>query len=153
MAYKELLEFAKKYSNMIKLHGGFIPRTYAKILMRESEEAALKAAKELDYVPSDVTSLEGTDLHYNMFESMISQRNMYDKNLQPNDGYKKLFKAQLIKDYAMAHKVNKLVKTVSSDSKLLVITGKGHTMHYCGVPERVLKENPVLMSHTTTIVA
>lgn len=45
----------------------------------------------------------------------------------------------MLKDVAMAHKVNKLVSTVSGDSKILVIAGKGHTMHYCGVPERVLK--------------
>ena len=93
----------------------------------------------MDYIPSDVSSLWGTDLHYNMFEAMISQRNMYDKNMPPTDGYQKLFKAQLIKDYAMAHKINKLIHTVSSDSKIMVIAGKGHTMHYCGVPERVLK--------------
>lgn len=87
MAYKELLEFSKKYSNIIKLHGGFIPRTYAKMIMRESEEQALEQAKQLDYIPSGVTSFEGTDLHYNMFESMISQRNMYDRNMQPSDSY------------------------------------------------------------------
>lgn len=72
MAYEELLEFAKKYSSLVKLHGGFIPRTYAKLLMREGEDEALQAAKEKDYLPQDVSSLEGSDLHYNMFESMIS---------------------------------------------------------------------------------
>lgn len=35
---------------------------------------------------------------------------MYDSNLKPNDNYRKIFKAQLIKDYAMAHCVNKLLK-------------------------------------------
>lgn len=127
MAYEELLEFSKKYKDYIKLHGGFIPRTYAKILMREGEEQAITAAKEKGYIPDDVTSFEGSDIHYNMFESMISQRNMYDKTMEPSDGYKKLFKAQLIKDYAMAHKVNQVIDSVSEDSKIMVIAGKGHT--------------------------
>jgi hypothetical protein len=32
------------FKDKVKLHGGFIPRTYAKRLMKEGEEIALKAA-------------------------------------------------------------------------------------------------------------
>ena len=51
LPYAPLLEFARENSDLVKLHGGFIPRTYAKIIMRESEEEAVKAAKEKDYIP------------------------------------------------------------------------------------------------------
>ena len=37
--YKDLLEHAKVNKDQIKLYGGFIPRTYAKLVMREGEEA------------------------------------------------------------------------------------------------------------------
>lgn len=121
--------------------------------MRVSEEEAVKAAKEKDYIPQDVTDLTGTALHYNMFESMISQRNMYDKNMEPSDGYLKIFKAQLLKDYAMAYKVVKLLDTISDDSKILVIAGKGHTLHYCGVPERILENHGELRPNTASIVS
>jgi len=41
---------------------------------------------------------------------MISGREMFDDSQKPNDMYRKIFKAQLIKDYAMAHCVNKLLE-------------------------------------------
>ena len=78
--------------------------------MREGEEGQIKSSIEKDYIQKDTQSFEGTDFHYNMFESMISGRDMHDSNLKPNDNYKKIFKAQLIKDYAMAHCLNKLLK-------------------------------------------
>ena len=93
MAYRDLLEHAKEYRECIKLHAGFIPRTYAKVVMREGEEAAIKAAIEKDYIDANVSSFEGSDFHYNMFESMISGRNMHDENLQPNQNYRRIFKA------------------------------------------------------------
>ena len=61
------------------------------MLMREGEAASLKEAIAKDYLPSDVTSLTGSDLHYNLFESMISGRNMHDPSLKPNDQYRNLF--------------------------------------------------------------
>ena len=108
--YLPLFENAKQNKDTVKLHAGFIPRQYAKNLMREGEEAVLASLKGKDYIPDDISSLEGTDLHFSMFESMISGRNMHDESLKPNDQFKKIFKAQLIKDVAMAHKVNKLLE-------------------------------------------
>jgi hypothetical protein len=61
--------------------------------MREGEEIALKAAKEKDYVPSYLNSLEGSALHFNMFESMLTGRNMHDQSIQPNENFRKIFKA------------------------------------------------------------
>ena len=109
--YTELFEHAKEFRECITLHAGFIPRTYAKTLMREGEEEALKAAKDKGFLPADITELVGTEDHFNMFDSMISGRDMHNKNLKPNDQFRgKFFKAQLIKDYAMAHYVNQLLK-------------------------------------------
>lgn len=44
MLYRSLLEHAKANKDKIKLHAGFIPRTYAKTLVKEGEEGAIKAA-------------------------------------------------------------------------------------------------------------
>ena len=65
-----------------------------------------------------------------MFESMISGRDMHDDSVKPTDQFRgKFFKAQLIKDFAMAHKVCNLLST-NPDDKFLVIAGKGHLMHW-----------------------
>ena len=48
--YRDLFDHAKEYKEFIKLHAGFIPRTYAKLVMREGEQGALKTARENDYV-------------------------------------------------------------------------------------------------------
>lgn len=61
--------------------------------MREGEEGQIKSSIEKDYIQDDTISFEGSDFHYNMFESMISGRDMHDPNLKPNDNYKKIFKA------------------------------------------------------------
>lgn len=38
MAYRELLEFAKNNSALIKLHGGSIPKTYVRDYMQTGDE-------------------------------------------------------------------------------------------------------------------
>ena len=53
--------------------------------MREGEEAVLASLKGMDYIPDDLQTIEGSDLHFSMFESMISGRNMHDESLKPND--------------------------------------------------------------------
>ena len=78
---------------------------------------------------------------------------MHDQNLKPNDNYKKIFKAQLIKDFSMAHKINKLLKQDTDDQKYLVIAGKGHMQYCCGVPERVFEEFPHLKDQCSLVVA
>lgn len=94
--------------------------------MRQGEEVALKEAIEKDFLPSGVASLEGSDFHYNLFESMISGRDYHDETLKPNEAYRKIFKAQLIKDYSMAYTINKLMSQDSDNQKYLVVAGKGH---------------------------
>lgn len=57
LPYRQLLEHAKENKEQVKLHAGFIPRTFAKKLVKEGEEMAIKAAVELDYIDSATKSL------------------------------------------------------------------------------------------------
>jgi len=93
LSYAPVLNLAQENKDRVRLVGGFIPRTYAKTLVREGVEAGIKAAVEKDYLDSSISELEGSDFHYNMFESMISGRDMHDPNLKPNDNFRKIFKA------------------------------------------------------------
>lgn len=52
---KPFLELARENAEKVKLFGGFIPRTYARQIMREGLEAGLNAAKEKAYVKADET--------------------------------------------------------------------------------------------------
>ena len=119
--------------------------------MKEGEQAAIDKAKPLGYVPEDCTGFNGTELHYNMFESMISGRSMYE-DIKPADNFRGMFKAQVIKDVAMAHKINTLLEK-NPDDRFLVIAGYGHMKHYQGVPERVFAKHPELVNDSMMIVA
>ena len=59
-----------------------------------------------DYLPEYLSGFGDSELHYNIFESMITARDPYDESQKPTDKYRQLFKAQLVKDESMAHKVN-----------------------------------------------
>jgi len=161
--YRDLLEDAKRQG--VHLHAGFLPRKYARMLMRDGEEPALEAASE--WLPEDV-NLDGSDFHYNVFESLLSGRSIYgnpspDENEddgadEPSDQFRKIFKAQVLKDEAMAHRVTGLIqknenKAEVHNEKFLVIAGNGHLLHYCGVPERVLRENPEMASDTCLVIS
>jgi len=107
--------------------------------------------------------LEGSETHYNVFESLISGRFLYNNNTDsqpPTDQFRRIFKAQILKDVAMANKVNHLIEDASTssddgnnDEKFLVIAGNGHFLHYCGVPERVLDENPKLVDDSCLVIS
>ena len=60
--------------------------------MRESKEAAIAAALEQNYIKPD-EDLVGSDEHYNMFESMISGRDMHNTDTPPTDQFRKMFPA------------------------------------------------------------
>lgn len=161
--YRELLEDAKKQG--VHLHAGFLPRKYARMLMREGEEPALEAASE--WLPKDV-NLNGSDFHYNVFESLLSGRSIYNTDSsdenddesadEPSDQFRKIFRAQVLKDEAMAHRVTRLIQNNKNEEdahneKFLVIAGNGHLLHYCGVPERVLRENPKMAADTCLVIS
>jgi len=48
--YRDILDYARLNKDQVKLHAGFIPRTYAKTVMKEGEEAAIAAAKAAGYL-------------------------------------------------------------------------------------------------------
>lgn len=120
--------------------------------MRQGEQECIKESVAKDYIASDVSSFVGSDFHYNLFESMISGRNMHDPDLKPNEAYKNIFKAQLIKDYSMAHLICKLLAKDTEDQKYLILAGKGHLQHYCGVPELVYKSFPAMKPVSSLVV-
>jgi len=162
--YRELLEDAK--SQGIHLHAGFLPRKYARMLMQDGEKSALEAAKKKKWLPDDV-NLDSSDFHYNVFESLLSGRSLYNEDSSdndekisdcPSDQFRNIFKAQVLKDEAMAHRVTGLIQNNNEEEevdneKFLVIAGNGHLLHYCGVPERVLRENPELAADTCLVIS
>lgn len=161
--YRELLEDAKRQG--VRLHAGFLPRKYARMLMKDGEKPALEAASK--WLPNNV-NLDSSDFHYNVFESLLSGRSLYRKGSsdndndsvdEPSDQFRNIFKAQVLKDEAMAHRVTRLIKKMDADEekvnneKFLVIAGNGHLLHYCGVPERVLRENPEMAADTCLVIS
>ena len=67
LSYTELLEFAKENSDTVKLHGGFIPSTYAMDVLYKGEENVIPKAIEKDYISKDVKNLISTELHFKLF--------------------------------------------------------------------------------------
>ena len=53
----------------------------------------------------------------------------------------------------MAHKVNTLLGASTNSEKYFVISGKGHCMHYQGVPDMIFKANPELREDSALVVA
>lgn len=149
-AYEDVLQFARNNADRVQLHGGFIPRTFAKIVMRESLEKALEAAKSKGYLAENETC-EGSDEHYNYFEAMISGRDPHDTSLKPQDTFRKMFPAQIIKDAAMAHKVNEILDASPVGDKILVICGAAHMFYNCGVPERIYASHPEIQADSYRI--
>jgi len=83
---------------------------------------------------------------------------MEKKSDSPSDQFRNIFKAQVLKDEAMAHLVTGLIQNNNEEGgvdneKFLVIAGNGHLLHYCGVPERVLRENPELAADTCLVIS
>mmetsp|Transcript_19363 Transcript_19363/g.46788 ORF Transcript_19363/g.46788 Transcript_19363/m.46788 type:complete len:659 (-) Transcript_19363:77-2053(-) len=178
--YKDLFEDAKRSNlatttNMdndlgrlrrrkVHLHAGFLPRRFARMLLRDGQEATFEAASQ--WLPSPFPVVEGTEFHYNIFESLLSGRSLSSNtNNVPSDQFRRIFQAQVLKDEAMAHRVSTLIQESASSSsssttedddsedKFLVIAGNGHMLHYTGVPERVLKDNPHLAKETCLVVS
>lgn len=157
--YRTLLEDAK--ANGVRLHAGFIPRSYAKKFIKESPDDVLQDSSI--WLKDPVAGLEGSDFHYNVFESLISGRYLYDNenDINPTDQFRRIFKAQVFKDVAMANKVSQLIDEArlretdgaNNGEKFLVIAGNGHFLHYCGVPERVLDKNPELADDSCLVVS
>ena len=76
--YKKLFEHAWKFRYCIKLYAGRIPAAYPTQVRQHGEESAIRAAQSRGYLDPDVTELVGTDLHYSLFESTITKRDVHD---------------------------------------------------------------------------
>jgi ubiquinone/menaquinone biosynthesis C-methylase UbiE/uncharacterized iron-regulated protein len=137
--YVPLLESAKSLGN-VEIYGGFIPRTFARLLMKEGKEKALEEARMAGFVSPHET-LEGTDQHYNFFESLLTGRNMHHDppGKLVSDRFRKMFPAQIIKDASMAwciHNLNRF--DLKGDDRMLIVCGIGHMLYSHGVPERMI---------------
>jgi uncharacterized iron-regulated protein len=171
--YRPLLDFAKDNPDTVMVHAGFIPREYARLLMKEGQLIALETAAR--FLPKDSSSnidiLKGSEFHFKVFSSLLSGKpidvpvsesheptSADDRNLNPETSDSRqqfrraIFVAQLLKDVAMSNKVNTIIDQYGND-KFLVIAGYGHMLHYCGVPERVLTVNQEMSSQSCLIVS
>ncbi len=150
--YIPALESAIRNDN-IRIYGGFLPRSYARILMREGPKKAIEQASEAGFISKDET-LDGTDAHYNYFESLLTGRNMHLDPLgeMATDRFRaKMFPAQIIKDASMAWCAKTLdrIFNITGQDRMLLVCGVGHMLYWNGVPERILanaKETAVVKS-------
>ena len=158
--YKPMLEHIRANEECISLHAGFIPKRFARQVMKEGTTAAIEAGKA--WLPTNLTTLEGVSpFHYNYFESLLTGRNLHISYTQPSERFNGIFRAQLIKDEAMANKIHELLSpTLPIDSnneneedQIIVIAGNGHVEYYQGVPERVLALHPELVDQTCLITS
>lgn len=155
--YGPLLGICRENASRMVLHAGFIPRSYARLVMRESVDAALEAAKAANYVRGDETCA-ATEAHYGFFESLLTGRPI-SSDSPPSERFRAMFPAQVIKDAAMAHKVAQLISASDTsstigassratahhaDDRFLVICGIGHSGYSHGVPERIFRAHPSL---------
>lgn len=154
--YAALLGLARD-SSRIRLHAGFIPRSFARQVMRESLGAALDSAKAAGYIRSDETCA-ASEAHYGFFESLLTGRNPHDPMTPPSDRFRAMFPAQVLKDAAMAHRVSQLVTASAAGAspghhpsdQFLVVCGVGHSGYSHGVPERIFAAHPELASAGAT---
>ena len=102
--------------------------------MREGEESAYTSAMDCGYL-EEKDKLEGSEAHYNFFESLISGRDVNSGT--PGENFRRIFPAQVLKDCAMAARVRRGLENAAEADKLLVIAGLGHLEYRLGVPERV----------------
>ena len=174
--YKGLLEDAKAANGAVQLHAGFLPRKYARMWMKEGSDATRQAIPSSQWLPTVDNDednnhdsdwiYEGTEFHYNVFESfftgrsLFSSKTMSSSSASPTDQFRGIFRAQLLKDVAMANRINTIIGDSDDDGfisrkndKLLVIAGNGHVKYYCGVPERVLNKYPQLASETCLVIS
>ena len=137
--YEPVLEFAREHPDRCEVHGGFVPRTYAKTLMREGVGKALAAAKDKGFVSAD-EDCQATESHFRYFESLLTGQDPFDSSRSLTERFRPMLPAQVLKDASMAHRVNRLVKAsdeAGKEDRVLVLCGNGHMGFGHGVPERV----------------
>lgn len=105
------------------------------MLVKEGENVAYSSAIADKYL-EEVDRHEGSEDHYNYFESLISGRDL-NSDQQLGDNFRRIFPAQVLKDCAMASAVRRTLEAAPEEDRLLVIAGLGHLEYRFGVPERV----------------
>ena len=83
----------------IRIHAGFLPRSYARIVMRESAAALRRRARTT--TPTSVRRHRGAL----QLLRIATHRPQPARRAPPTDEFRKMFPAQIIKDAAMAHRV------------------------------------------------
>jgi len=147
--YTPLLRYAKENFTTVNVNGAFVPRKFAKMLVKEGEDSAYNAVISLGYMNED-EKLPGSENHYNFFDSLISGRDI-NSDQSVSERFRKIFPAQVLKDSVMASSVGRGIKTSGANDKFLVIAGTGHIDYRFGVPERLDKMNLVPKSDTCII--
>ena len=85
---------------------------------------------------------------------MLNKRENYEfRQMSGHRIENKQFRVQLLKDYAMAHYINKLIEEDQNDQKYLVISGKGHVWYNYGVPQRVFAVHPDVKDQSAVVIA
>ena len=91
--YRDLLSFARDHVDTVRLLGGFVPRRFAKLLVREGEEAAYQEVMRLGWM-EESDRIAGTEQHYNFFDSLISGRDLGSAD-PPSERFRRIFPAQV----------------------------------------------------------
>jgi len=147
--YINLLQYAKENLTSVKINGSFVPRKFAKMLVKDGEETAYKAVVNLGYMKEE-ERIVGSDDHYNFFDSLISGRSLTSEQ-EVSDRFKKIFPAQVLKDGVMASSIRKGVESSGQRDKFMVIAGSGHVDFRFGVPERLDRFNLMPRDQTCII--
>eukprot|EP00811_Abedinium_folium_P016219 NODE_2515_length_2198_cov_26.004829.p1 GENE.NODE_2515_length_2198_cov_26.004829~~NODE_2515_length_2198_cov_26.004829.p1 ORF type:complete len:605 (-),score=167.51 NODE_2515_length_2198_cov_26.004829:233-2047(-) len=142
--YKPVFEFMQANAKRIRLWAGNVPGSVARAAWKESLEAALGTAVARDWVAADETC-QGSDEYYNFFESLLTQRNMFDAEKPPIDRYRNMFPAQVIKAVAVAWAATKLHAIGNPEEKIVVLCSAGNMEYSYGVVERVAARSPGLV--------
>jgi len=137
--YTPLLKYAKENFTSITLNGSFVPRKFAKMLVKEGEDVAYASVANLGYLQEE-DKLAGSEDHYNFFDSLISGRDL-NSDQEISERFKKIFPAQVLKDSVMASSIRKGIESSGKEDKFLVIAGSGHVDYRFGVPERLDRMN------------
>ena len=133
--YRHVLEHARDHKQKIKLHAGFLPWPYARAALQEGGlQKALRAAKTRGYIHPD-EECQGSEAHYNFFESLITGRSQADPEV--SDSFRQLFPAKQLRDASMAFQVQKLMGQADNSDRFLILCGRQHMAHGFGLLERL----------------
>ena len=72
---------------------GFLPRSYARMVMAQGLATALDASKQAGYLPA-CEDCAASEEHYDFFESLVSGRDYHNPALSPSGIARRLFPAQ-----------------------------------------------------------